>query len=68
MARWNAINRLRLDMDMIQAKVKWLHKRGCDAATIAEKVGSSEKAVRVIIKYITKKSSDTKPLLKTIKQ
>lgn len=55
MARWNDITKLRMDMDMLQAQVKHLHQKGCDSATIAEKVDAPEKAIRVMVSWYSKK-------------
>lgn len=55
MARWNDITKLRMEMDMLQAKVKHLYQKGCDSATIAERVDASEKAVRVMVSWYSKK-------------
>ncbi len=55
MARWSDISKLRLDMDMLQAKVKNLHKRGFDTATIVDRVDAPESAVRVIVSWYSKK-------------
>ena len=49
------MSQLRLDMDMLQAKVKWLHKKGCNSEEIAKKVNISERSVRVIVKWLIKK-------------
>lgn len=55
MARWNDITRLRMEMDMLQAQVKHLHQKGCDTATIAERVDAPEKSVCVMISWYSKK-------------
>jgi transposase len=44
-----------MEMDMLQAQVKHLHQKGCDSATIAERVDTSEKSVRVMISWYSKK-------------
>lgn len=55
MARWNDITKLRMEMDMLQAQVKHLHQKGCDSATIAERVDAPEKSVRVMVSWYSKK-------------
>lgn len=54
MTRWNDITKLRMDMDMLQSQVKHLHNRGCDSATIAERVDAPEKSVRVIVSWLAR--------------
>lgn len=55
MARWNDMTKLRMEMDMLQAQVKHLHQKGCDSATIAERVDVPEKSVRVMVSWYSKK-------------
>lgn len=42
-------------MEKLQAQVRQLHNRGCDSATIAERLDTSEKSVRVMISWYSKK-------------
>ena len=49
------INKLRLEMNILQAKIKGLHRRGCNSTVIAEKLDVPEKSVRVIIKWMDRK-------------
>jgi len=51
MSRWNDLEKLRMEMDKIQAQVKHLHKRGCASNVIADKLEVPEKSVRVIIRW-----------------
>lgn len=55
MASGSDISKLRLEMEKLQAQVKHLHKKGCDSATIAEKVDAPEKAIRVMVSWYSKK-------------
>lgn len=49
------ISKLRLEMKILQAKIRDLHRRGYDSAKIAEKLDVPEKSVRVIIKWMDRK-------------
>lgn len=49
------INKLRLEMNIFQAKVKGFHSRGYDSAKIAEELYVPEKSIRVIIKWLSGK-------------
>ena len=51
MARWSDLSKLRMDMEMIQAKVKAMHKRGYECKDIADKLEIAEKSVRVIVRW-----------------
>lgn len=55
MARWNDLAKLRMEMEKLQAQVKNLHNRGYKPSEIADIVGSNEKAVKVMIKWLNKK-------------
>ena len=54
MARWNDLAKLRMEMEKLQAQVRQLHNRGCDSATIAERVDAPEKSVRVIVSWLAR--------------
>lgn len=49
------ISKLRLEMNILQAKIRGLHRKGCSSAEIAEKLDTPEKSVRVIIKWMDRK-------------
>jgi len=49
------ISKLRLEMKILQAKIKGLYRKGCSCAEIAEKLDVPEKSIRVIVKWLTKK-------------
>ena len=51
MARWSDLQKLRMDMDMLQAKVKAMYSRGKSCEDIAHTLDISERATRVIIKW-----------------
>lgn len=55
MARWNDLAKLRMEMEKLQAQVRQLHNRGCDSATIAERVDAPEKSVCVMVSWYSKK-------------
>ena len=55
MAILSDISKLRLEMKILQAKIRDLHRRGCDSIVIAEKLDVPEKSVRVIISWYSKK-------------
>ena len=54
-ARWSDIAKLRMDMQMVQAKVKNMYNRGYEFKDISEKLDISEKSTRVIIAWMNKR-------------
>lgn len=55
MSRWSEINKLRLEMDMLQAKVKWMYKRGYSFEEMSTRVCVPEKNIRVIITVLKRR-------------
>ena len=51
MARWSDLSKLRMDMEMIQAKVRNMYSRGCECKDIAHALEIPEKSVRVIVRW-----------------
>ena len=52
MGKISDLTALRLDMDMLQAKIKNLHNRGFTPGNIAHTLDISEKSTRIIIAYL----------------
>ena len=54
MARWSDLQKLRMDMDILQAKVRNMHSRGYDYKEISNTVQVPESNIRVIIRWCCK--------------
>ena len=52
MARWSDLSKLRMEMDMLQAKARNLHDRGKTPREIADSLEIPEKSARVIVAYL----------------
>lgn len=51
MSKWSDLSKLRLEMDMLQSKVKNMYKRGCSIEEIAYTLSTPERSIRVIVKW-----------------
>ena len=51
MARWSDLSKLRMDMEMLHAKINAMYSRGHNASDIADAIQVPERNIRVIIKW-----------------